>query len=167
MTTPCYNTKEGIEASLSALTAFHEMLELRRSVKDKIKLNDFVILNGKIQLDQFAQCCPTKLLSDNTPIFISTLPLVLTKDAFHDHIEQYDIQQNALTHDEYHNLSYNDAKATNRLFPTSIMTTFGRAVAPAHVLCSYCGEGWNMTNATDFYAKSSTVERFNVDDYIY
>lgn len=159
---PWYDTKEGIEAQLTTLKNFHNLLDARKIAHEKKeKLDEFYVFQGAYNLDDGGKC--SRFQGDNLP---KDLPLVANHYEFWSLIRKYDASRNALTLDEIEQ-DQQKAKDSGRPWPTSYEVTLSNDAPPRYwVVCPECRAGWHIASITDYVKEEPIFQFVPVGEYV-
>jgi len=140
---PWYDTKEGIIEAIASLDGLVNLARERHTAgyDRKERLAQFYVLNGRYSTDTCGNFCTVSGIPKDIPIL--EVPLVLTYDEFSAFLKEQ----------------------TNK-DSCSICSTFdGGSLPGVELLCSHCGNGWDINNCYDVVVWKQT-EVISLADFV-
>ncbi|MCX6824943.1 MAG: hypothetical protein NTY80_01845 [candidate division SR1 bacterium] len=157
-----YNTKEGIEAQLSSLEDFHQLLAARKEAHErKEQLIGFYIFNGAFSLDEQGDC--STLQGYHLPKEV--VPLVIESELFWLLFAEYNLQHNIAGYDEVYKNRQKVIESGKRLPPT-VFSVCSELPPLPWVECPECRKGWTLHNMGDYIRQESVVKSFIATEYV-
>ncbi|MCK5061943.1 hypothetical protein KAR28_05355 [Candidatus Parcubacteria bacterium] len=139
---PWYDTKEGIEKSLTSLAGLNHLIRARRVAgyqRDE-RMNEFFIF-GRFSLDTCGNCSKAHgyVPKDEMP----EIPDVMTRDDFWAYIKEH----------------------SKRGEKTMVSFAMGSEIPDDNILCPYCGKSWEANNCHNTVPIRST-EVYLLDEFV-
>ncbi len=139
---PWYDTKEGIEKSLTSLADLNYLLSMRHTAgyQREERMNEFFIF-GRFSLDTCGNCSKANGYAPEDEM--SEMPDVMTREEFWKYIKE--------------NLKRGE--------DTMISFSMGSEIPNENILCPYCQKSWEANNCHDTVSIRST-EVYSLDDFV-
>ncbi len=146
-----YDTLEGIKGCLQSYEKFNDMLSERTKAgyRRRERLHTFHVL-GRYMLD----ACGNVGVADRRGFIpaekIKDFPPVVDVETYQDLLEEWDKENipDVLTRAESNDPDF-DYRENKRPYPTTVTFGMRNDIPKAHILCPFCGKGWDFDNCHD------------------